>query len=375
MTAADSAVRVSGLWKRYGLPWPRRHGEWALRGLDLDVGQAETLGVIGGNGSGKSTLLKVVAGVTPVTRGAVTVRGVLFPMIELNAGLHPELTGRENITLLASVMGLSRRQLAARMDDIQSFCELGEWLERPVRTYSSGMLVRLGTAVGFHVDADIMLIDEVMAVGDLAFYHKCLVLMEQLRARRRCTVFVSHDLQRVKRLCDRVLVLERGHPLYLGPTEAGVALYEERSNQKIQGTNLFDYLGVKLAVITLRDLAGHELTHIDSGDAACLEFTLIIAAELPRVDLNVAVEDGEGVLVIWHAMTLEGLTAGAQRFRLTWRSLCLAPGEYNVRLGMGFGAFMMKGFRVNRALTLRVTGAAGRGGIYRPAGELVCLEP
>ena len=178
----DVVIRIEGMWKRYGLPivpalrrgWralrgrgPGNEDAWVLRDVNLEVRRGETLGIIGRNGAGKSTMLKVLAGVTPPTRGRVEVRGRIFPMIELNAGVHPELTGRENVHLLGAVMGLGRREVRAKLPAIENFCELGEWFDKPVRMYSSGMLARLGFAVAINVDSDIIMVDEVFAVGDL----------------------------------------------------------------------------------------------------------------------------------------------------------------------------------------------------------------
>ena len=186
--SSDIVIKIEGLWKRYGLPIPDvlgkvrsllgsansvgRNGEarnWALRDVNLEVRRGETIGIVGRNGAGKSTLLKVLAGVTAPTRGRVEIRGRIFPMIELNAGLHKELTGRENVRLLGAVMGMSRREIELRLPGIEDFTDLGEWFDRPVRMYSSGMLSRLGFGVAVNVESDVILIDETFAVGDLKF--------------------------------------------------------------------------------------------------------------------------------------------------------------------------------------------------------------
>ncbi|MBZ0306406.1 MAG: ATP-binding cassette domain-containing protein, partial [Anaerolineae bacterium] len=167
-----TVIRVEGLYKQYGLPLPspfsRLRGltepKWSLRDIQFEVRGGETLGIIGYNGAGKSTLLKVLAGVTPPTRGQVEVRGRVFPMIELNAGMNMELTGRENVLLLGILMGMSRAEIRAKLPEIEDFCELGKWFDEAVWKYSSGMLARLGFSVALNVDADILLVDEVLAV-------------------------------------------------------------------------------------------------------------------------------------------------------------------------------------------------------------------
>ena len=255
----DAIIRIDGMWKRYGLPLPRfmRHGRrqvrslvigdnpqsairnpdddgpWALRDINLEVRRGDTLGIIGRNGAGKSTLLKVLAGVTPPTRGQVEVRGRIFPMIELNAGVHPELTGRENVFLLGAVMGLSRRDMIARAPMIEEFCELGSWFDGPVRQYSSGMLARLGFGVAIYADADILLIDEVLAVGDFAFQKKCVNHIARLGNQGVTTVFVSHNPYILERMCDRAILLRTGEMEEIGnPLDVIYRYFEEAMDSK-----------------------------------------------------------------------------------------------------------------------------------------------
>lgn len=234
------AIEVEGLWKRYGVPigrnlramtdrWFQRQrtdeNVWALRDLSFTVNPGETLGVIGRNGAGKSTLLKVLAGVTPATRGRIAVNGSVFPMIELNAGISRELTGRENIYFLGAIMGLNRKAIQRRMDDIESFMDLGVWLDRPVRQYSSGMYARLGFGVAVNVDADILLIDEVLSVGDIAFQKKCLAHIDKLVDNGVAAVFVSHSPYAVARVCARAILLNRGQLIEYGTSSDILAAY------------------------------------------------------------------------------------------------------------------------------------------------------
>lgn len=240
--ADEVAIRMENVWKSYGPlaalkeRWRslRRTrdgaGHWALRDINVQVRRGETLGIIGPNGAGKSTLLKILAGVTPPTRGRVELTGRIFPMIELNAGVHPELTGRENVYLLGTIMGLSRREISARMLQIEEFCALHEWFNEPVRKYSTGMLARLGFGVAMNIRTDILLIDEILAVGDLPFQRKCFAEIERLRkSGLTSTLIVSHNIRQVERLCDRVLLLDAGEAVCTGtPTEV-VNTYCERS--------------------------------------------------------------------------------------------------------------------------------------------------
>jgi len=200
---------------------------WALRRVSVEVRAGESVGLIGHNGSGKSTLLKLAAGVFKPTEGRVRVDGRVSPMIELAAGFDPDLTGRDNIFLNGALMGYSRKVMAGKLDRIVEFSELGDFIDQPVKNYSSGMYARLGFAIAADVDPEILIVDEVLAVGDERFQAKC---MERIREIRRggCTIFyVSHGMGSVTELCDRVLVLHHGQLVFDGPTADGIERYRE----------------------------------------------------------------------------------------------------------------------------------------------------
>jgi ABC-type polysaccharide/polyol phosphate transport system ATPase subunit len=200
---------------------------WALRHATLEVRAGESLGLIGHNGSGKSTLLKIAAGVLRPTEGEVRVDGRISPMIELAAGFDPDLTGRDNVFLNGALMGHSRKEMATKLDRIIAFSELGEFIEQPVKNYSSGMYARLGFAIAADVDPEILIIDEVLAVGDERFQAKCIERIRDIR-RSGCTIFyVSHDMNSVAELCDRVVVLHHGAIVFDGPPAPAVERYRE----------------------------------------------------------------------------------------------------------------------------------------------------
>ena len=182
----------------------------AVRNVSFKVPQGATYGIIGRNGSGKSTMLKLVAGITKPTEGTVTVNGRLSALIELGAGFHPEISGRENVFINGIMLGLSKREITRRFDEIVEFAELQDFIEAPVKTYSSGMYVRLGFAVAINVDPDVLLVDEVLAVGDEAFTHKCLDKFAEFRRRGKTILLVTHSLNLVERFCDNVLWLDSG---------------------------------------------------------------------------------------------------------------------------------------------------------------------
>jgi lipopolysaccharide transport system ATP-binding protein len=198
---------------------------WALADVSITVHEGEAVGIIGPNGSGKSTALKLISRITDPWSGTVRTRGRIGSLIEIKSGIHPELTGRENIYLYGTILGLSRKDVRAKFDEIVDFAELGRFIDTPVKRYSSGMEVRLGFSVAVHLEPDVLLIDEVLSVGDEAFQRRCLARMDELRARGQTLVFISHILPDVQHLCPRVVYLERGVVRMDGPAEQVIEQY------------------------------------------------------------------------------------------------------------------------------------------------------
>ncbi|MGQ9532531.1 MAG: ABC transporter ATP-binding protein [Desulfotomaculales bacterium] len=220
--------RVYSLKERFIFPHRQKTEDfWALKGVSLRVPRGATVGLIGRNGSGKSTLLKIISRILYPTRGRVRVHGRVSTLLELGAGFHPDFTGRENIYLNASILGLTRREINGRLEKIIEFAELGEFIDNPVRNYSSGMYMRLGFAVAVHVDPDILLIDEVLAVGDLPFQEKCLKKIREFKERGTTIVFVTHAPKQVAELCDYALWLDRGEVRLQGPAAEVARAYAE----------------------------------------------------------------------------------------------------------------------------------------------------
>lgn len=239
---APDIVRVEGVSKRFVLHKDksikerllnfsinRRHSEvfWALRDISLTIASGSTVGLIGPNGSGKSTLLKIIGGIIDPTTGTVSRRGRLAALLELGAGFHPDLTGRENVYLNAAILGLSRRETRSYFDQIVEFSGIEGFIDSPVKFYSSGMYVRLAFAVAVHVDPDLLLIDEVLAVGDEAFQVKCMDKIAEFQREGRTIVFVSHSADQVASICKRVLVLNHGSLVFDGPTSEGVKVLRQ----------------------------------------------------------------------------------------------------------------------------------------------------
>jgi ABC-type polysaccharide/polyol phosphate transport system ATPase subunit len=219
-------VRVEDLWKEYRVGTSRRAERFfALKGVAFEVRRGEALGIIGRNGAGKSTLLKVLAGITAPSRGRVTINGHLSALIEIGSGFHPELTGRENVFLSGAILGMRRRDIAEKLPSIFDFAGVGGFIDTPVKWYSSGMYVRLGFSVAAHLDPEILLIDEVLAVGDAEFQVKCLRRVHELKQRGVTILLISHDLTAVEQLCDRTVLLDHGAVAAAGPTAQVIAQY------------------------------------------------------------------------------------------------------------------------------------------------------
>ena len=207
------------------------HDFEAVKHVSFEVPRGATVGIIGRNGSGKSTLLKIIAGVYTASAGEVSVGGSVAPLIELGAGFHHELTGRENILINGLLLGLSKQQIKQREESIIEFSEIGEFIDAPVKQYSSGMYMRLAFAVATEVDPDILLIDEILGVGDAGFQEKCFDCLQQFRGRGKTILFVSHNMASVRRFCDRVLLMVKGELLADGPTDLVISQYEQLTGQ------------------------------------------------------------------------------------------------------------------------------------------------
>jgi len=223
LRGAPPGVSREGVWQRFR---QGRHDFWALREVSFEVAPGETLGIIGHNGAGKSTLLKLLSAITAPSAGEIRIRGRLAALIELGSGFHPELTGRENLYLSGGLLGMRRREIAQKLDRIVEFAGVGEFIDVPVKWYSSGMYVRLGFSIAAHLDPDILLVDEVLAVGDAEFQLRCYARIRELQRSGLTIVFISHDLSAVERLCSRVVLLDHGRVARIGDPAPVIASYQ-----------------------------------------------------------------------------------------------------------------------------------------------------
>src|SRR6202795_4094012 len=213
-------------WYRRG--FGRKSGQmWALRNVSFQVNEGEALGIVGHNGAGKTTIMKILSGITTPTSGEISIRGRLAALVEVSSGFHPELTGCENIYLHGAMLGMRRSEIRQKLDSIIEFSGVGRYIEVPVKRYSSGMFVRLGFAIAAHLDPDILLLDEVLAVGDAAFQAKCLERIAELRKSGRTIVFISHDVASIYRLCDRAILMSHGCILAEGAPRQVIDEYQQ----------------------------------------------------------------------------------------------------------------------------------------------------
>lgn len=281
----------------------RRAKLWAVRGVDLEVPRGSSYGIIGRNGSGKTTLLSVMAGVTAPSEGSVRVWGRTAPLIAVGVGFHRELTGRENVYLNGTMLGMTKRQLHDRLEAIVDFAEISEFLDTPVKFYSSGMYVRLGFAVAIHSDPDVLLVDEVLAVGDLGFQMKCFERMHALRAQGTTTVVISHNLGALQAITEKILLMNKSRPDFFGEPGAAIARFhelldEETELQVDRTTGLHYQPGILRAdYLELLDEAGRPVSRVVAGAPLTVRLGIDAMAPLDDVVVGFALTGPDGQIV------------------------------------------------------------------------------
>jgi len=316
------------LWgKPNGRPSAREF--WALREIDLDVAPGEVLGVIGHNGAGKSTMLKLLSGILKPTSGSIAVQGRLSALIEIGAGFHPDLTGRENVYLNGTILGMSRTEIARRFDQIVEFSGLEEFLDTPVKRYSSGMHARLGFAVAAHVDPDILIVDEVLSVGDYAFQNRCIERMRQVIQGGAAVVFVSHNLNAVATLCSRVMLLDHGRTVRQGSPQDVIRAYLTENRIDADAASKDAYL----SHFVIRDEHGPKV-RFQPGDEVWIDVEVKANRPCQRLSLSLYLKDENGYDVFNTSTERLGhptfsLAAG-ETYRCTVRlTLHLASGSFH----------------------------------------------
>jgi ABC-type polysaccharide/polyol phosphate transport system ATPase subunit len=315
---------------------------WALRDVSLQVGDGDILGVIGRNGAGKSTLLKILARITEPTRGVSRTRGRVGALLEVGTGFHPDLTGRENIFLNGAILGMTRREIRSRLDDIVAFAGVERFLDTPLKRYSSGMYLRLAFAVAAHVEPDILIVDEVLAVGDADFQKRCLGKMEDLQEGGRTIVFVSHNLGAISRLCHRAIWLEQGMIAGEGPSEEVVERYLrslDGQSGKAQVSIATRGRTVAVAEVSVTDEEGSVVDGIRRDRPFLVSIDLDIPAAVHGLNVEIYLRNRQGVQVLWEKYSDTG-----RRITYTTPTQCnvrlrvpamLAPGDYVIGLWVG----------------------------------------
>jgi lipopolysaccharide transport system ATP-binding protein len=317
---------------------------WALRDVSLAVERGEAVGLIGRNGSGKTTLLKLVSGIIKPTSGSVHVGGRVGSLLELGAGFHPDFTGRENVYLNGSILGLKRQTVREHMDEIVAFAGLEQFVDLPVRTYSTGMVMRLGFAVAAHLQADVLLLDEVFAVGDEEFQRKCYGKIFEFKQGGGTIVFVSHDASAVERLCERAVLLRGGRLEFDGPTHDAIMRYhrmlaaERDPEERGAGLREWGTGEARVADVELIDADGEPRLQFLAGEPVSLRMRLVAEQELEPPRLLYEVRGESGLLVAVGALDTAdvgwGRSPGELPLRFDVERLVLAEGRFVVRLGL-----------------------------------------
>ncbi len=317
---------------------------WALRDVSFRAEPGEALGLVGRNGSGKTTLLRLLSGIIKPTSGSIEVGGLIGSLLELGAGFHPDFTGRENVYLNGSIHGLPRSRVTELMDEIVAFAELEAFIDLPVRTYSSGMYMRLGFSVAAHIQADVLLLDEVFAVGDEDFQRKCFGKINEFKQRGGTIVFVSHDAQAVERLCERAVLLRQGQVAFDGPTREAIARYrellaEDRSPDELAaGLREWGSGEARIVAAQLLDSDGDERVQVAAGER--LVVRLVVASDRgvppPRVSLELRDDDGVVLGGVTQATAELGWNgqAGERELRFELDHLPLADGRFHLRCAL-----------------------------------------
>jgi ABC-type polysaccharide/polyol phosphate transport system ATPase subunit len=308
----------------------------ALHGVTLQIAPGETVGMVGRNGAGKTSTLRVLAGIIPLQQGEAACGGRIVALLELAAGFSRDFSGRENIYLQGALYGLDKPELDERLEQIVAFSELGEFIDAPIKTYSSGMLLRLGFSIAAHLDADVLLIDEVLAVGDEAFQRKCLRRISEQIASGATVVLVSHDPGAIERVCERVVVLDGGRVVFDGPTAEGLLHYHRLMGTEHGGGESVRAPAARSIEVTdveLRDELGRSGSVFRTGQAMQVQIGLRARRPLSRGSLTLELRAGAGERVFRAVTPVELAADGSARLTFEIADLALLGGDYDLALG------------------------------------------
>jgi ABC-type polysaccharide/polyol phosphate transport system ATPase subunit len=350
----------------------------ALHDVSLTVEPGEAVGLVGRNGSGKSTLLRLISRIIVPTAGRIEAGGRIASLLELGAGFHPDFTGRENVYLNASIHGLARARVREVMDEIVSFAELERFIDLPVRTYSSGMFMRLGFSVAAHIRADVLLLDEVFAVGDEQFQRKCFGKIAEFKNRGGTILFVSHDAQAVERLCDRAVLLRQGEVAFDGETREAIAEYRrllgaDASPDELEaGLREWGSGGARIVSASLVDADGDERVQFAAGEPVVVRLVVDADEGLAPPSVRLELRDDGGLVLgtVAKDTALLGWNGGGRReLRFRLERLPLADGRFHLRVGLADTATGAPLHALDDALRLFVFAAGGETGVVLLDGE------
>lgn len=348
-------IRVSGVWKQFNrhstqprtlkewlvslvsarAPQPAsdvRSAFWALKDVSFAIRAGEMVGIIGDNGSGKSTVLKLITGISKPTRGSVTVNGRISALLELGAGFHPDFTGRENVFLNASILGLKRKEIEARFDDIVDFAELSDFIDYPVKTYSSGMYMRLAFAIAVNVDPDILVIDEVLAVGDAPFQKKCFEQIKRFRRDGKTILLVTHDPHAVRELCDRAIWIQKGVKMADGPPDHVLELYGKRVSPSEAETASNPRNALRISDIHFVGSHEHAPGVWAADSSYKLDFKLDVDGDAQDLSLAIKIFKADGACCYTSHFPLTDLVRGTNRIEVDIPHLPLLSGTYTLEV-------------------------------------------
>jgi ABC-type polysaccharide/polyol phosphate transport system ATPase subunit len=352
---------------------------WALKDVSFEVEPGASIGFIGRNGSGKTTLLRLIAGIFAPSSGRLEVGGTVGSLLELGAGFHPDFSGRENIFLSGSIYGLKRSYVRERLDEIVSFAELEQFIDLPVRTYSSGMHMRLGFAIAVHVDADILLLDEVFAVGDEAFQRKCIDKILQFKQRGGTVCFVSHSASAVERLCERAILLTKGQVDYVGSTSEALKRYhqalalEEHAEESAAELREWGSGEVRVEWVAVAGANGAARERFVSGEPLTIVLKLVGEQAVPPPFLSLELRDSGGSLLGASSRDLGELgwdgAPGERKLRFAIEHLPLGEGEFQVSVALTDATGSRRYHRIDAATHFAVEPSDGARGALRLEGE------
>jgi ABC-type polysaccharide/polyol phosphate transport system ATPase subunit len=347
----------------------------ALRGVSLHIQPGETVGMVGRNGAGKTSTLRVLAGIVPLQSGEAASGGRMVSLLELGSGFSRDFSGRENIYLQGALYGFTKPQIDGRIERIIAFSELGDFIEVPVKTYSSGMFLRLGFSIAAFLDADVLLIDEILAVGDEAFQRKCLRRISEQIAGGTTVVLVSHDARAIERVCERVVVLDAGRVVFDGPTAEGLLHYhrlmgtEHGGGESIRSGAARE---IEVADVELRDGSGRASTVFRTGSAMHIAVVLRARAPVARPELALEIRSGDGRRVFSTATEIQVTPEASTRIGFEIPSLALLGGDYDVSLAAGEPGVDAS---LDRTVGFSVATEPGAEGIVDLRGSWRNLEP